>query len=160
MKKLFVTVFVSLWIVFLLTVISAEAAKQHPRSFYLTQDTFKGSQALTACADGYHMASLWEILDVTNLRYDTSLGIARDDSGSGPPTQASGWIRTGYIADGGAQVPGIANCDAWTSDNANDRGTFAQLNAFWTASEFNIMGPWFVGTDFCDSQRLVWCVQD
>lgn len=160
MKKLLVTLFVSQWIVFLLTAISAEAAKQQPRSFYITQGTFTGSQAVMACADGYHMASLFEILDVTNLRYDTSLGITQDDSGSGPPSQVTGWIRTGYIADGGAQVPGIANCDAWTSDNASDRGTFAKLNAFWTASEFNIMGPWFVGPNFCDFPRRVWCVQD
>ena len=30
------------------------------RLFYLTQTTHDGSQALTACASGYHMASLWE----------------------------------------------------------------------------------------------------
>jgi hypothetical protein len=68
-----------------------------PRKFYLTQDGYDGSQALSACAQGYHMASLWEILDPSNLSYDTSLGATVADSGSGPPN-GSGWIRTGFIA--------------------------------------------------------------
>jgi hypothetical protein len=51
---------VSFWILFLLTIVSAASAKE--RKFYLTQGTFTGSQALTACAVGYHMASLGKFL--------------------------------------------------------------------------------------------------
>jgi hypothetical protein len=65
------------WIVFLLTIVSAEAAKE-PRSFYLTQSLFTGSDALSACADGYHMASLWEVFDTTGLKYNTTLGATSD----------------------------------------------------------------------------------
>ena len=43
------------------------------KSFYLTKTSHNGSQVLTACAEGYHMASLWEIFDTSNLRYDTAL---------------------------------------------------------------------------------------
>jgi hypothetical protein len=53
-------------------------AKKKARKFYITQDFFHATQALTACADGYHMASLWEIFDTTNLRYDTKLGFTFD----------------------------------------------------------------------------------
>ena len=55
------------------------------KSFYLTRVTHNASQALSACAEGYHMASLWEIHDPSNLRYDTELGFTTDDSGFGPP---------------------------------------------------------------------------
>jgi hypothetical protein len=89
--------------VFLLTIVSAEAAKG-PRKFYLTQDKFNGSEALTACAEGYHMASLWDIFDISNLNYDTTLGLTYDDSGSAPPSD-NGWIRTGVPSNGGFEIP-------------------------------------------------------
>jgi hypothetical protein len=89
MKKI-----VSFWIVFLLSIVSAEAAQQQ-RSFYLTQTLFTGAQALTACAKGYHMASLWEIFDVSNLKYNKTLGFSFtfSHSGSGPAGGIREWIR-------------------------------------------------------------------
>ena len=90
--------------------------KRDPRrSFYLTQTSHTGSQALTACAEDYHMASLWEILDPSNLRYNTELGHKKADSGSGPPV-AYGFARTGREALGGGPI-GAINCHAWTSDS-------------------------------------------
>ena len=96
----------------------ASLANKGPRKFYLTRTEHDGAHALTACAGGYHMASLWEIFDTSNLRYDTELGFTRDDSGFGPPI-AQGWIRTGYIASGFGP-PGLINCKAWTSANHGD----------------------------------------
>ena len=55
----------------------ASLADKGPRKFYLTQALHNGAQALSACAQGYHMASLWEIHDTSNLRYDTDLGLTR-----------------------------------------------------------------------------------
>ena len=46
------------------------------RGYQVTTGTFDGSQALTACASGYHMASIYEIYDTSRLRYDTSLGVS------------------------------------------------------------------------------------
>lgn len=66
-----------------------------PRRFYVTQDAFRGEHALNACTAGFHMASLWEIFDVTTLKYDTQLGRTLPDSGEGPPAGQRGWIRTG-----------------------------------------------------------------
>jgi hypothetical protein len=71
-----------------------------PRAFYLTQTQHTGGEALTACAAGYHMASLWEIFDPSNLRYESDLGRKNDDSGFGPPTGEVGWIRTGGLQMG------------------------------------------------------------
>ena len=89
MKKI-----VSLLFIILIGVAVGADAAAKARKFYLTQNTFTGSQALTACADRYHMASLWEIFEVSTLRYDSENGLTLDDSGSGPPV-AAGWARTG-----------------------------------------------------------------
>ncbi|MFX1355393.1 MAG: hypothetical protein ACFFGP_15680, partial [Promethearchaeota archaeon] len=55
------------------------------RQYYLTDTPtgFTGADADTACAAGYHMASLYEILDTSNLKYNTDLGQTREDSGEG-----------------------------------------------------------------------------
>jgi len=67
------------------------------RKFYLTDADYDGNNAdgASVCAEGYHFASLWEILDVSNLEYDQDLGATSDDSGHGPPSSIGGWILTG-----------------------------------------------------------------
>jgi hypothetical protein len=103
------------------------------RKFYLTQGKYDGSQSLLACAEGYHMPSLWEIVDPSNLSYDTNLGVTVADAGSGPPSAAPGWIRTGFLASGGSMAPdgsvqpGTANCQAWTSASSEAHGTIVSL---------------------------------
>ncbi|HHO47724.1 MAG TPA: hypothetical protein ENN06_04615 [Desulfobacteraceae bacterium] len=56
--------------------------------FYLTAANYHTNEALTACGAGYHMASLWEILNVTNLvyEYDNPAAYTKADSGYGPPS--------------------------------------------------------------------------
>jgi hypothetical protein len=88
----------------------SEAAKQ---KFYLTPGVFVGSQALTACAKGYHMASLSEIFDVSGLTYNTKLGAILQDSGGGPPATA-GRIRTGFV-DGASRGGPAAPCETSSS---------------------------------------------
>jgi hypothetical protein len=143
-----------------LKAIQSELSRLKPRRFYLTRTTHDGAEALTACAAGYHMASMWEILDPSNLRYDTELGFTRDDSGSGPPTSISGWIRTG--SDGLAtSVQGEGNCRAWTSAISTDRGTVVALPSVWALPpETIITNPWFASTNQCIFNLRVWCVQD
>jgi hypothetical protein len=155
MKKI-----VSLLFIILIAVASVAGAKTKPRKFYLTQGLFDGSQALTARADGYHMASLFEIFDVSTLRYDTTLGLTRDDSGFGPPI-AFGWIRTGNLSSGTTGIVGTDNCFAWTSSNNSDFGAAATLNSRWDIAQFNRpISPWIAGNLSCSSTRRVWCVQD
>jgi hypothetical protein len=62
MKKMFVSTLVSFWIVFLLAVPSANAAKQQPRSFYLTQGMFTGAQALLPVRMGIIWHHSWKFL--------------------------------------------------------------------------------------------------
>jgi hypothetical protein len=135
-----------------------DLADKGPRKFYLTKTEHNGAEALTACAQGYHMASLREIHDTTNLHYDTDLGFTLADSGFGPPNLL-GWIRTGSFANTAAG-PGVANCNAWTSANAGDVGTVASPSPDWGGLG-TAVSPWTSGASICASSLVrVWCVQD
>jgi hypothetical protein len=141
---------------------SADAKKLNLRQFYLTQTTHTGDTALYACAPGYHMASMWEILDPSNLLYNTTLGATQDDAGEGPPNDLDGWVRTGNNASGGGNA-GSANCGAWTSQFEEDIGTAAELvQSGWSqgARQFAFVAPWAAFTRSCDIPNNVWCVED
>lgn len=123
--------------------------------YYLTVGSYSGDQALSACAPGYHMAALWEILDTSNLRYNTTLGRTSADNGQGPP-YGSGWIRTGFSSDS-TGAPGTSNCLAWTTGSASYIGTTVSLPSNWIAGEEDLLG-WNAGTAVCSVERPVWCV--
>ena len=138
--------------------VGADDDKKGPRKFYLTKNLHNGSGALSACAEGYHMASLWEILDPSHLRYDTELGFTYEDSGSGPPS-AGGWIRTGNFSNA-QDTPGFGNCNAWTSARSTDSGSWVGLPAgFWNNTPTKIT-PWSTVVGQCNYFERVWCVQD
>jgi len=127
------------------------------RKFYVTTTTANGAAATLACAQGFHMASLWEIFNPSGLEYDTSLGHTAADSGSSAPA-AAGWIRTGENATTLA-TPGQGNCNAWTSASAAHNGTIVNLNTDWLAS-VNPVSPWGRFVLACNTAFRVWCVQD
>jgi hypothetical protein len=130
-----------------------------PGSYYLTNGTYDGDDVLDACADGYHMAALWEIWDVSNLAYDTALGFQHTagDCGEGPPTNVFGWVRTGNIANSGGVAPGTDNCAAYTITTGAS-GTVVSLPNNWSAPSSTI-GVWEAGPKASDSAHPVWCVR-
>ena len=133
-----------------------------PRKYYLTNaQDFNGSQALTACASGYHMASLWEIFDTSNLIYNTELGWTSPDSGFGPPSAAGadGWIRTGGESSI-SFTPGQGSCNAYTSANHDHGGTTARLFSNWESTAVTVVSPWRTNGTQCGLALRVWCVQD
>jgi hypothetical protein len=126
------------------------------RQFYLTQLNHLPTAAMTACAEGFHFASLWEILDPANLAYNQDLGLSLPEGYEGPTT-AVGWIRTGY-ADHGGNTPGKANCDGWSSYSGSSYGTRVQLDPSWDSPfGFHV---WDTSTRDCSWDELVWCVED
>ena len=129
------------------------------RKFYLTKTGFDGASALTACAAGFHMASLWEIFNPAVLEYDTILGKTAADSGSGPPTTNYGWIRTGEVSSGVGSV-GLANCKVWTSNLFGYFGSAVRPEADWNTTTVNAIRPWKATIFTCDQVINVWCVQD
>jgi hypothetical protein len=130
-----------------------------PRRFYLTNSWHKGNEALSACATGYHMASLWEIHDLSNLKYDTTLGFTRSDAGSGPPANSYGWVRTGWDANE-TNLPGSSNCNAWTSESPFGEGTAVALHPRWSATDGSVISPWTAVGGLCFEPFRVWCLQD
>jgi hypothetical protein len=128
------------------------------RLFYLTTTLHDGNAPITACAAGYHMASMWEIHDLAALKYNTSLGYSATDSGSGAPASIAGWIRTG-VPSFTNTVPGNANCNSWASDDPSHNGTRVNLQPQWaSAGEFT--SPWDATVQACSATSRVWCVQD
>jgi hypothetical protein len=130
------------------------------RGYYLTKAFYTGDIPSYACADGYHMASLWEIIDPSNLDYNTDLGYTTPDSGQGPPTWLStAWMRTGYDSTGDVtDAAGQANCNAWSSAGASDWGTYVYLNDQWDV-EVDV-SVWRATTGLCTNELRVWCVVD
>ncbi len=129
-----------------------------PQRYYLSQAAYPGSDALVGCEAGFHMASFWEIQDLGNLRYDTTLGFAQSDSGSGPPALGIGWARSGW-ASSVVATPGRANCNVWTSDSNMDNGSYAAVPGDWAASGAS-SSPWQVGVLSCSLSVQVWCIED
>ena len=130
------------------------------RYFYLTNANFLPDQAKTACGSGYHMASLWEILDVSALSYDHNHVGAhkKDDSGDGPPSYWYGWVRTGQSASV-SNAAGTGNCQNWTSRNGGDYGTLVRLSRTWETAPGNIF-TWEATSFVCSTIGPVWCVKD
>ena len=134
------------------------------RRFYVSPVGVMGDSTLTACDDGFHMASIWEMLDVTRLRYDTSRGHLTSDMGSGPPNVLAAWVRTGR-GDGNQDFAGRANCDSWTSANPLHYGSFAVLQSYWNPlqggppADSRLPG-WQGGSASCDTNARVWCIED
>ncbi len=132
--------------------------------YYLTTGLFKGSEADEdgTCAEGFHFASLWEILDTSNLRYDTDLGHTEDDSGEGPPNVAAagaGWVRTGQAAATGVagSGAGLFNCSNWT-ESSGGAGSAAIPQEDWTLAK--PISPWTLTSWDCGFTVRVWCVED
>jgi hypothetical protein len=129
------------------------AGAQVQRQYYLTKTTVPASQAAGSCATGYHMASIFEIEETSNVRYQTNLGQTSGDSGSGPPLGFPFWARTG--------LPGLnQSCNAWTTDDPNDQG-FTFILAFPSnAAGRQQFGHWVADLISCSSKARVACIQD
>jgi hypothetical protein len=137
------------------------------QKYYVTRTLHSVEEVSSACAAGYHFASIWEIADPSALKYNHELGWSGPDSGGGPPSAIklfgntwpiNGWVRTGYTT-AITEPPGQANCSSWISSNPFHWGTVANLPSNWLAGQKDI-DVWNVGVQTCDSLNFVWCVQD
>jgi hypothetical protein len=133
------------------------------RAYYLTQTLQDAAAAPYACAPGFHMASLSEIFDPTNLRYDTSLGVFTDEPAAGIPPVRFGWIRVGIIVPEPYQndTPGRASCNHYTSSDPDLNGTVVAFDDDWAQwSTPNRISPWQATIRACSVSQRTWCVQD
>jgi hypothetical protein len=131
---------------------SARAA----RRYYLTLGIFAGDAVLSACAPGFHTASALELRDTSNLEYALFLGDVETDSGRGPISNNSGWVRTGEAASS------TSNCSGWTTDLSGPTGFRVILRP---PSDWNLAGtqlsPWQSSAPAsCSLPTNVWCIED
>jgi hypothetical protein len=138
--------------------ISAQAAGGS--RFYLTDANYATNQALTACASGYHMASLWEILDVSNLSYayDHPAAHVKTDSGNGPPSGWYGWVRTGWSSSS-SSTAGTGNCSNWSTTSSSASAASVRLATAWEVAPGDI-STWDATSFTCNFTGPVWCVED
>jgi len=139
-----------------------EAGSPGGRMYYLTTSSFEGNQVLnrTTCAPGFHVASIFELINASNLSYDKTRGIVNPDQGAGPPTGNSGWVRTGAISWTG-QVAGRANCSVWTSNSGADYGSAISIVTEWDNNVLTPeLSPWVALTHACSFGNNVWCIQN
>jgi hypothetical protein len=138
-----------------------------PTMYYLTSSLVSGTYATFACWTGFHMASIFEILDGSNLQYSTGLPDALSDlvhldQGDGPPTLDFGWVRTGYDSTanpGTTQVPASVNCNNGTTRTDNDWGTVARR--YDKATDSQMYSEWVgVSARQCNQSYHVWCVEN
>lgn len=129
------------------------------RRFYLSPVPVNGAAALSACHAGYHMASLWEIHDPSQLAYAANYGVTTGDTGKGP-VAFSGWARTGFETRFLTQGAGFASCAAWTASDGVTTGSLVALDPSWGDASMLDQSPWQAQHDFCSAVHNVWCVED
>ena len=134
------------------------------RKYYQTKAGYLGANAdgtdgngAGVCDAGYHFASLWEILEPSNLEYDTALGDYLQDAGKSSPSGSIGWVRTGYYNDIGGTA-GRANCNNWSTSDGASNGTGVYLNFDWAAAED--IHVWKTELRTCADTISVWCIED
>lgn len=130
-----------------------------PKKYFLTTYTVPANQVLTACRTDYHVASLWEIVDPSNLEYISAFGQTTPDLGFGPPSSYWGWVRTGYMSSVGSTA-GSGNCQTWTSTEGGHYGTRVRLPFDWTGAA-KWSAPWEAEAVPCsDTTTRVWCMEN
>lgn len=130
------------------------------KSYYLTSHEVQGDNVLGQCAEGYHFALVWEILNFSELTYDTELGYTTSESGVSAPI-ARGWVRAGWGGPVCEAIPGEQDA-AWTQ--AEERmGPSGTLNAWFlfeeAPPELKREG-WLFHWNPCWEPLRVWCVSD
>ena len=142
-----------------------------PKMYYLTRNSFDGGDAIKACDPRFHMASISEIKDPSNLQYATRSTPAYDappyDQVFGPPSDDMGyigWVRTGsFPIEGGPDY-----CDYSMSSFDHQRGTTLVLHTQLWGDPYNNLYQSYTETEsqkrpnnhhFTHPQH-VWCIED
>jgi len=124
------------------------------RRFYLTSQGANGSQALSACVAGFHMAAFWELQDLSALEYAPHLGRTGFDTGKGAPNDP-GWARTGVANNAASSI----SCNVWTTTSGTGQWV-ALVEPTSAAGSGSNIAPWVKGTTACSTSFPVWCVED
>ncbi len=120
------------------------------RRYFLTEgDPVDGGNAAAECPAGFHVASVWELINPSSLHYDSIRGYrVSPNIGSGPQTLLEGWA---FVGDG-------ATCLGYDDPGVGAAGSIIVLSDDHASQD---LGPWDVSTAACDSTfARVWCIED
>jgi hypothetical protein len=136
-----------------------------PKVYYLTKNSFGGGDAIMACASGFHMASISEIQDPSNLQYANRSTTAYDslvgDQSMGPPLNHMGWVRSRVYPPSGF----VYDCEDFQDKYDTQLGTTLALYDFPFNSDaaqpasYPTKG-WYTTHYSCSQPESVWCVED
>ena len=144
---------------------SAAAAK--PKMYYLTNNYFYGGDAITACDSGFHMASISEIQDPSNLQYATRSTTAHDalvdGEGFEPPSDHKGWVRTGSFPLVG--VPDYSDYNMSSIDQQTGITVAFHVHNIWGDLSMDPFSSdpttgWQTAHRLLSYPQPVWCVED
>jgi hypothetical protein len=133
--------------------------------YYLTATSFTGGGAITACDSGFHMASLSEIRDPSNLQYAIvsipAYEARRSTVESTHKRNDFGWIRTGEAPLWGYPD----NCGFWMSSSDRQSGsTMARYSSRGSVrpepSATDPITSWHKTLTSCALPEHVWCMED
>jgi len=124
------------------------------RRYYLTDTGFVSATSVpTACAAGYHLASLYELAPGNALQYNSNLGDGPAGNGdTGPPAPFNnylGWHASGTNAAGDT-------CSGWSTNSSAQTGRAGG----YTIDETTGFPTWRSLTVDCDLTAQVWCIED
>ena len=135
------------------------------KMYYITKNTFDGSDAIKACDTGFHMGSISEIQDSSSLQYvNRSISVYDslvDDEGLGPPSNHMGWVRSGVYPPSGF----VYDCEDFQDIRDNHAGTTLVFkDSSEVGAEQTVYTPsawWQAALQSCTTQpEPVWCVED
>jgi hypothetical protein len=141
-----------------------------PKMYYLTVTSFTGGDAITACDSGFHMASISEIQDPSNLQYTVYYSIVAlvdspsFDQASDRFPDHTGWVRTEADSLTGL----VNNCDVGMSSSDQQSGTTMTRRSLWGENNGHSLyeesdpAAWWQSTQTasCSQPEPVWCVEN
>ena len=126
-----------------------EAIAGQQRSIYLTDTYHTGADVANACAEGYHFASITELLGSYSMVYNPTLGTYYENQAFGILQGGEAWVKGD---------PRGKDCEGWTSNDPNVSGAVTSLFDLTDDGRHN--PEWLDFEATCDTEWRVYCVSD
>ncbi len=128
------------------------------RLFYITPAQVPANQASSACAAGFHFASITELRTAGNLEYAEVLGYHFSEAGiSAGPASVAALARSGEPGASSSQVA----CSDWTSTSNADKAPLLFAPFYSTVSSgATLPHEWVASLAGCGDPFRVWCIAD
>jgi len=141
---------------------SAAVDPAKAKMYYITVGFFTGGDAITACDSGFHMATLSEIQDPSNLQYAPRVIPVYHPAQVSQFPDHTGWVRT----ETDLQTGLVYNCDGWRSSSDQQSGKTMTRRSLRGEKGRSLYesdpAEWWQATHIasCSIPEHVWCFED